>query len=202
MRRTLLSIAAAAALFITSSGLTAAATKSVTIVDYAFNPTTIRVTVPGDSVRWTNSGQASHTTTRTAAVYRWNSGALTTGESFTRRFTAAGRFPYVCSFHEWMQATVVVPVIATPTSGSTATIYTIGWASITAPTGQRYQVQRRAPGATVWSFWKSGTTAKSATFTTTRVGTWSFRARLQRLVNGSWISAGWSPVRTVSVSSG
>jgi hypothetical protein len=123
---------------------------------------------------------------------------ISPGQSYPKVFPAAGRYAYVCSFHEGMTGTVRVPVRAAPTVGTTATTFVITWASVNAPTNQRYQVQRLAPGATTWATWRT-TTARRSNFVTSRAGTWNFRASLQRWTGTKWVSSGWSSARRVTV---
>ena len=176
----------------------AGATRQVNIAGSAFSPAIMRLAAPGDTVVWHNSDPVPHTTTRSNRVGAWNSGQLDPGEEFTRTFTAAGTYGYVCTIHAGMAGSVTVAITANPTSGTTATTFILTWASIAAPSGQRYEIQRRAPGQTAWSPWKT-TIGRRGSFTTATVGNWYFRARLQRLVGGVWYSGGWSPARRIAV---
>jgi plastocyanin len=90
--------------------------QAVTIVDFAFNPSSI--TVPaGTRVTWTNTGQRPHTTS--ARGGQWDSGTLMNGQSFSFTFQQAGTYAYQCNIHPaQMQGTVVVqggPPAAQPT---------------------------------------------------------------------------------------
>ncbi|HEX2175361.1 MAG TPA: cupredoxin domain-containing protein [Nocardioidaceae bacterium] len=63
------------------------------------------VTVPvGSVVTWTNDDSAPHTATGTG----WDSGMLTTGQTWSRTFNQAGTFEYVCDYHANMTGTVQV----------------------------------------------------------------------------------------------
>jgi plastocyanin len=76
--------------------------KTVSITSN-FNPGS--VTVPaGGSVTWTNNDSSPHTATGSA----FDSGNLNNGQSFTKKFTTAGTFTYVCSYHSNMTGTVKV----------------------------------------------------------------------------------------------
>jgi len=120
-----------AALLWPLSGL--AATTNVTIVDFAFHPANVAIKV-GDTVKWTNTGSATHTTTSgtvTGGVRHpdglWDSGALATGQTFSHTFTKVGDYPYYCDFHfTSMVGTVIVQAAAsepsTTTPGSTTTV--------------------------------------------------------------------------------
>ena len=175
----------------------AAATKYVSIYDDYFSPANVYLAAPGDSAFWTNRGADEHTTTR-SGVYPWNSGTRNPGQTFSKAFIASGSYAYFCAFHSGMVGRVWVPVTATPTSGTTATIFTIRWASVTAPAGHRYRVERKISTTTTWSLWRQGTAA-SSTFQTTTKGTWQFRAVLQKWNGSTWVSAGYSAVRNVVV---
>jgi plastocyanin len=77
---------------------------SVSIVDNAFDPTSVSVGV-GDTVTWTNDGQNAHTVTFADGV---DSDSIAAGATFDHTFDEAGEFSYVCKFHGNMQATVTV----------------------------------------------------------------------------------------------
>src|SRR5690349_16039949 len=55
----------------------------VSIVDFDFSPQTVTVTV-GTSVRWTNTGARTHTSTSDTSV--WDSGNLGSGQQFSFTF--------------------------------------------------------------------------------------------------------------------
>jgi plastocyanin len=73
--------------------------------DFAFRPANITVRV-GDTVTWTNIGRLPHTSTSDTSV--WDSGRLTTGQSFSFQFAKAGIYPYLCTIHPFMRGTVTV----------------------------------------------------------------------------------------------
>ncbi len=82
-------------------------TVNVSIVDFAFNPKTITVSV-GTTVQWTNNGGAPHTVTSTSGSPAFDSGTLSSGETFRHTFTTAGEFSYRCSIHPSMTGKVIV----------------------------------------------------------------------------------------------
>jgi plastocyanin len=96
------------------------------IIDFAFSPQNLTINV-GTTVRWTNNGGAPHTATSDTPL--WDSGVLSTGQQFSFTFTSTGSFPYHCSVHTFMTATInVMPGCAptatptnTPTSSPTGT---------------------------------------------------------------------------------
>jgi plastocyanin len=88
-----------------SGGSTNTSSTDVKVADFSFAPseTTVRA---GQTVTWTNEGQADHTVKGRGF---FSSKALGTGEKFSHRFTKAGSFPYVCTLHPTqMRGTVVV----------------------------------------------------------------------------------------------
>ena len=80
----------------------------VAIQGYAFIPREIRVRA-GTTVTWINCeppGTPDHTTTSDGGV--WGSSLLAPGQSFSFTLTQVGTFPYHCTPHPFMTATVVV----------------------------------------------------------------------------------------------
>jgi plastocyanin len=78
---------------------------SATIKDFEFGPATVTVAV-GGTVTWTNNGPSTHTVTADDGTF--DSGNLSTGKTFSQTFDTAGTFPYHCSIHPFMKATVIV----------------------------------------------------------------------------------------------
>lgn len=87
------------------SSLSFAEIHDVTIVDFSFMPSSMTITA-GDTVRWTNQDAAPHTATSDNGV--WDSGTLTTGNSYMRAFDDPGDFPYHCTIHPSMMASLTV----------------------------------------------------------------------------------------------
>ncbi|HEV8401044.1 MAG TPA: cupredoxin family copper-binding protein [Gemmatimonadales bacterium] len=80
----------------------------VAIRDFAFHPDSIAVPV-GATVTWVNCESPliePHTTTSDSPG--WNSPQFAAGERYSRRFDAAGVFPYHCEPHPFMLGKVVV----------------------------------------------------------------------------------------------
>lgn len=76
---------------------------------YGFNPDMLTVAV-GTTVIWTNNTSAPHTVTSDDGK-TFDSGASTTissGSSFSFKFTKAGTYKYHCQVHPSMMATIVV----------------------------------------------------------------------------------------------
>lgn len=85
----------------------AAQTKTVAVKNNAFSPATVSIK-KGDKVtwRWTQGG-VSHNVTPA----KGGAGSRTTatkGYTFTKTFTKAGTFTYVCTLHSAMKSTVKV----------------------------------------------------------------------------------------------
>lgn len=81
-------------------------TDAVTIKDFAFSPTTIKVK-KGTKVTWTNQDSTAHTVTATSGG-GFDSGSIAQGASFSFTFNTTGTFSYKCSFHPDMMGTVIV----------------------------------------------------------------------------------------------
>lgn len=77
----------------------------VRIVDNRFRPGSITVD-RGTVVKWRNRGTNDHTTTSNGGL--WDSGTLSPGESFRRRFRQVGTFRYHCEIHSTMRGTITV----------------------------------------------------------------------------------------------
>jgi plastocyanin len=78
------------------------------IFDFKLRSLTI---APGTTVRWVNRDPFPHTVTSgtpEVPVDTWDSGQLGTGEGFERAFEQAGTFPFYCTIHPYMKATLTV----------------------------------------------------------------------------------------------
>lgn len=82
-----------------------AATAEVKIDNFSFGPATLTV-APGTTVTWVNRDDIPHTVVSTDSVFK--SKVLDTDEKFSFTFTKAGNYPYFCSIHPKMTATVIV----------------------------------------------------------------------------------------------
>lgn len=79
--------------------------NTIQIRNYAFVQTSITV-ARGTRVTWVNCDQDIHTSTSDADV--WDSGPLNPEDTFGHTFDAAGTFPFHCTPHPGMKATVIV----------------------------------------------------------------------------------------------
>ncbi len=84
-----------------------AASQNVGIGEFFYRADRVRID-PGDSVTWTNRGEVLHTvTSRRGAPQGFNSGLVDSGQTFSRAFTRAGTYDYVCTLHPGLMAGVV-----------------------------------------------------------------------------------------------
>jgi plastocyanin len=81
-------------------------TAKVTIQDFKFSPACISVAT-GTKVTFTNQDSVTHTATA-SSTGGFDSGDLTQGQSYSKTFTTAGTYPYICDIHQYMKGTVVV----------------------------------------------------------------------------------------------
>ncbi len=75
---------------------------------YGFAPDTITVVIgKNNTINWINEDIAPHTATSdTAGVF--DTGTIAPGASAQVTLTSPGTYTYHCSFHSWMQGTVIV----------------------------------------------------------------------------------------------
>ena len=115
--------------------------QSVTIDNFAFAPAGLSVPV-GATLTWTNvQDGVRHTTSSLDGT--WDSGVLSSGDSFAFTFTTVGDFAYQCNIHPSMKG--VVHVI--DNSAAPAPTQTIAPAAASAPTDVAPAVPASAPTA-------------------------------------------------------
>src|SRR5262245_24573668 len=113
-----------------TAGSARSATKDVSITGFSFQPPSVSINT-GDSVRWTEFDSfAFHTSTSDTGL--WDSPGLDVNQQFTFQFNTAGEFPYHCTPHPFMQASVSVQASANQPPTVSITSPTNG-ASFTAP---------------------------------------------------------------------
>ena len=90
-------------------GIPDSVVQDIQIVDFAFSPDNVEVTV-GQYVRWINFGEMPHTSTENLGL--WDSGTLEPGDVFILHADSVGMFDYICSIHPAMTGmlTVTPPV--------------------------------------------------------------------------------------------
>ncbi len=107
MRRTFTAVVAATALGLAVAPAHAGTTKTVAVKNNSFSPSSVNIKKGGKvSWKWTQGGVA-HNVTPAAG----GSGSRTTsqkGYTFTKKFSKAGTFRYVCTLHSSMKMTVKV----------------------------------------------------------------------------------------------
>lgn len=91
--------------FNSCSSSSAPPANQVFIQGMAFSPATLTITA-GTTVKWTNKDAVTHTVTSDSGVF--DSGNVTTGNTFSYQFMTAGTFSYHCTIHPYMVAKVVV----------------------------------------------------------------------------------------------
>ena len=84
---------------------TAPAGTSVRMAGSRFEPSTLAIRA-GETVRWFNDDALPHTVS--AADGSWESGNLSSGQAFERRFATAGSYAYLCRYHPGMVGTIEV----------------------------------------------------------------------------------------------
>ena len=93
----------------------AAASGSVTIADFHFDPATITIN-QGDTVTWNNNGPTAHSATANDGSF--DTGILKKGQSGSHTFNQAGTFSYFCKPHPFMKASIVVQAASNSGGGS------------------------------------------------------------------------------------
>lgn len=90
----------------TPAPMDATATNAVTISNYMFGPTAVKVKV-GDTVTWTNNDSVRHNVVGDDNELPEGK-LIAKGETYSYTFKKAGVYNYHCSPHPYMKATVVV----------------------------------------------------------------------------------------------
>jgi plastocyanin len=169
---------------------------------FAPNPATAQI---GQEVIWVNepNNHQFHTTTDLSPLLLWDSGEMGPGKRFSFTFTAAATYDYVCTLHDpfGMLGTLAIKDQVSPPSGPAGTIFTITAASVEAPLGMVYDIQKRDPGDR-FRQWITGVTAPSVEFDSTGqiVGKYAFRSRLRRSSDDA--ATAYSPAASIEVTAG
>lgn len=77
----------------------------VVISNYAYEPAEVTIKA-GESVTWTNEDSVRHNAASDENAFEGP--LLSKGESYTFTFDAPGTYPYHCTPHPYMKATVIV----------------------------------------------------------------------------------------------
>ena len=180
---------------------------ALTVADSGYTPKTVTVAQGGVAV-WTFTGVNPHSVTDNlklgaAKGPRFDSGPLTSGR-FGSDFRAAGTYTYGSTVRadRKFAGTIGVPLLITPTTGSTATAFSVTWSSATI-NGYVFDVQYRFKRAGAKNFaaaktWQTGVTTVSGVFTPpSGVGTYALSARLRNATTG--MASLWSPEFSITV---
>src|SRR4051812_42873012 len=148
-------------LFVLAFGLWAAtrseaATSSVTIRDFSFQPADITIGV-GDTVTWTNNDSEAHAVQGGSM----SSPDIGPGGTFSHTFGEAGDVSYICRIHTYMSGVVHVVSDPPPSTTTTAAPTTTTTAPASTTTTADGTTTTTAPGGT------TTTTAPIDTTTTT-----------------------------------
>lgn len=87
-----------------AAGTGASGAVTVDIADFKYKPETLTVQ-KGASVTWVNHDSSPHTATARGA---FDTDTLKKGDEKTLKLAKAGTFDYICEFHPFMKATVIV----------------------------------------------------------------------------------------------
>jgi plastocyanin len=98
----------------------ASATTTVGIYDFSFRPGRVTVNV-GDTVQWTNNGRERHTATANDSTF--DSGVLSSDQTYSYQFNNTGTYNYTCTIHPRMRGTVTVVQSGASSSSDTARSY-------------------------------------------------------------------------------
>lgn len=179
-----------------------AATVQTTMQSSTFSPAAT-AGVMGSTFTWKNNDPFTHSTTQNVTLLGgWNQDVAPLATSTGVIIRYAGTYGYYCRFHgtptSGMRGSIVVPMIASPSSGTTATTYTLRFGSAALPSGFVYDLRMRKDAGSWMTF--SGLTTESLRFNpgTGGQGTYQFRSRIRRTSDGKF--SGYSPVRSVVVS--
>ena len=128
----------------------AAAPLDVAIHSMSYEPVTLNAVALGSAVRWTNmtSPNRLHDVSSSLPGY-FHSALLSSGQTFTMAFPAAGTFTYVCTIHDVMLGAVAVPIDAqvVTDSGGTHFHLRLGTGPLAAESPYRYVLLRQDPDA-------------------------------------------------------
>ncbi len=191
-RRLLTALVLVVSLAAVGPAAVAGGTTKVTMNDgFDFHGTTVTAG-RGGSVKWLNKASATLHDVKSRLPGYFSSGGIggmDPGENYTKSFRQAGSFGYLCRLHQdyGMTGTVVVPIKVTR-SGSTFTV-TAASASM-AGTDWRNRIQVKQPGSSSWQN-VATTEARSATFSSSKPGTYLFRSQVKNAASGA--TSGWSP---------
>jgi streptogramin lyase len=148
-----------------------------------FTPKLLVATAQAVTVQWLFLGPGANTVTDPSGMRLFSSPSQQPGTSFSFAFKAAGTYAYKDTLTS-ATGKVAVPVLRSPRTGTTATVFTITWAAAAPAAGFAFDVQIKRPGSSTYAAWQTAVTTTSATFTADAgVGTYSFESRLHDTVH-------------------
>jgi hypothetical protein len=159
----------------------------LTVGDGGFSFVTARQSTPAGHMWWWWSGASPHTVSDESGLGLFS--LFFAPQQFGGfRFFAAGSYPVVDQSTD-ERMTAVVPISIGPKTGSLGTVFSVSWASRTAPIGLTYEVDLARPHG-VFVPWYSGS-VRGATFVPDAgVGKYRFRARLVSSGDDT-VGSGW-----------
>jgi plastocyanin len=80
-----------------------ASDSQVTMKNFAFQPGTVTI-AKGGTVTWTNQDSAPHT----VSFAGQSSSTIGAGQTYTKSFSDAGTYDYICNIHPSMKGQVIV----------------------------------------------------------------------------------------------
>lgn len=186
MRRSLIVLTTLAlALAATPAAAEAPTEVTVGVADFAFSPPVALIRIAGVVTWHRNSG--THTVTDGTELYSYNRTLNESGEQYSRRFTAAGNFAYLCTIHSDMTGRVAVE----PRLVVREDEYVVAWASVDAPPGYIYDVKFKGPGETEWTVILHTIDSRMVQPMPSEPGSYHYRARIRKIGVGA---SRYSPV--------
>lgn len=90
----------------TSAAPVASGAVTVEITDFVFKPISVTVKA-GSTITWINNDKAPHTATSSVAG-AFDTGTLDKNDKKSATLDKPGTYAYICAFHPFMKATVIV----------------------------------------------------------------------------------------------
>ena len=176
-----------------------AAAKTAYVLGLPSGFTVQKTSVPqGNKVDWVFAPGRDAAVADSATTGLFDSPKQPVGTSFAAPFTVAGTYNYENGLATAQTASIAVPLGATPTSGTTATAFTVIWAT-SVPAGYVVDVQVQRPGSPTFANWQTGQTGTATAFVPDAgAGTYAFRARVRNVATNA--ASGWSAKKAVTAS--
>lgn len=168
----------------------------VVVKDFTYAPLT-KYPAIGEAVLFSFVGPSDHSGRDTSGMGLFDTGIRPPATSVSVTVPSAGTFPFACAVHTSMKGSLKAGVRVSPWAGSVTSAFTLRWTLGAPPIGYAYDVQLQRPGSTTWRMLANDTSQPSVSFAPDAgVGTYRFRARLQR-VGGK--ASGYSGAAAISV---